>query len=57
MYVAKEHGADRKQINKKPSKFLRVTLPEEHQPRLKGAVTIQYIKWFLGSQASMAGSA
>lgn len=56
MDVAKEHGADRKQINKKPSKFLRVTLPED-QPGLKGAVTIQYLKRSLGSQASVAGSA
>lgn len=56
MDVVRAHGADWKQINRKPTKILRVVLPREPPAWATEAVTIQDLKWPLGAQASMARS-
>lgn len=57
MDVARAHGADWKQISKNPTKFLRVILPKRPPAWAWEPMTLQtFLKWSLGSQASMAGS-
>lgn len=56
MDVVRAHGADWKQINRKPTKILRVVLPREPPAWATEAVTMQDLKWPLGPQASMARS-